>query len=83
MKKEKFYKNKYFIVFYDKDDENFLYLFNNVHEILKFQNKEINHQNVNLINVEIYRALKREGNFCKFLTGETMVIHIYDVEDEE
>ena len=52
MKKEKFYKNKYFIVFYDKEDENFLYLFNNVHEILKFQNKEINHQNVNLINVE-------------------------------
>lgn len=83
MKKEKFYKNKYFIVFYDKDDENFLYLFNNVHEILKFQNKEINHQNVNLINVEIYRALKREGNFCKFLTGEIMVIHIYDVDDEE
>ena len=82
MKKEKFYKNKYFIVFYDKDDEEFLYTFNNVHEILKFQNKEINHQNVNLINVEIYRGLKRKGNLCKFLTGETMTIHIYDVDED-
>lgn len=81
MKKRKFYKGKYFIVFYDESDEHLLHMFDNVREILKFQNKEITRTNVNLTNVNIVRALKRESHTTSFLTGELMHIYIYDVNE--
>lgn len=75
------YKGKYFIVFYDKTDSNLLYMFDNVREILKFQGKEITRQNVNLVNVELCRALKTETRFTRFLTGE--VLKVFIIEDDE
>lgn len=82
-KKRDFYKGKYFIVFYSQDDEELLYMFDNIREILKFQKREINRTNLNLINVEIYRGLKRESREVRFLTGEIMKIYIFDIENEE
>ena len=79
--RQKFYKGQYFIVFYDKTDDKLLYMFDNVIEILKFQGKEITRQNVNLVNVELYRALKTENHFVKFLTDEIMRVYIIDMED--
>lgn len=77
-----YYRGRYLIVFYDKTDELLLHMFNNVKEILQFQNKKITRKNINLINVELYRALKREGNFCKFLDGSTMRVYIVDMIDD-
>lgn len=82
-KRRDFYKGKYFIVFYSRDGEELLYMFDNIREILKFQRKEINRTNLNLINVEIYRGLKRKSREVRFLTGEIMQIYIFDIEDEE
>ena len=79
----KYYKNKYFIVFYDKTDENLQYIFNNVKDILKFKNKEINKQNINLLNVELYRALNSEFHFTRCLNGEVMRVYIINVEEDE
>lgn len=78
----KYYRGRYLIVFYDKTDELLLHMFNNVREILKFQNKKITRKNINLINVELYRALKRKDNFCKFLDGSTMRVYIIDMIDD-
>ena len=75
------YKGKYFIVFYDKTDEHLLYMFNNVKEILDFKNKEVNRNNIILVNVELYRALKSEFHFTRFLTGDVM--RVYIIEDKE
>lgn len=77
----KLYKGKYFIVFYDKTDSELLYMFDNVREILAFQNKPITRQNVNLVNVELCRALKTETRFTRFLTGE--VLKVFIIEDDE
>ena len=79
----KLYKGKYFIVFYDETDSQFLYSFDNAREILKFQGKELTRTNINLINVELYRALKTEYHFTHFLTGEVMRVYIIDVDDDE
>ena len=80
----RYYRGRYLIVFYDKTDELLLHVFNNVREILKFQKKKLTRKNINLINVELYRALKREGNFCKFLDGSSMRVYIIDmIEDYE
>ena len=75
------YKGKYFIVFYSIDEEELLYTFDNVREICQFQGKKPTRANINLINVEIYRGLKRKTRIVKFLTGKPMKINIYDTEE--
>lgn len=82
MANQKLYKNKYFLVFYDKTDEDLMYMFDNVRDILKFMGKSLTKQNINLINVEIYRALSSKEHFCRFLTGEVLRIYII-LNDEE
>lgn len=82
-KPKKLYKGKYFIVFYDKNDERLLYTFDNVKEILKFQKKEINTYNARLLNIELYRALKSDEHFITFLTGEVMRVYIITDKEEE
>lgn len=79
----KLYKQKYFIVFYDKTDTNLKYMFDNVEEILKFQQKKITRQAKNLINVELCRALKTDSHFTRFLTGEVLRVYIIEAEGEE
>lgn len=72
----KYYKGSFFIVFYDKTDEWVRYIFDNVRDILKFMGKPITRQNVNLINNELYRALKTDTKFTRFLTGEVLRVYI-------
>lgn len=76
------YKGQYFIAFYDKTGEEFMYSFDNVREIVKFQGKLLTRTNINLVNVELYRALKSEEHFVRFLTGEIMRVYIIDIEGE-
>mgnify|MGYP006970870624 CR=1 FL=1 len=73
------YKGSYFIVFYDKDDKFLRYMFDNVREILTFMKKPITRANVNLINVELYQALKRNDHVTRFLTGEILRVYIIDI----
>ena len=79
----KYYKGKYFLIFYDKTDEIPLYIFNNVREILTFKNKEANKYTVNQINQELYRALRSEEHFVTFLTGKVMRVYMISIEEDE
>ena len=81
MDESKFYKRKFLIVFYDKTDEIFRYMFDNVREILKFQNRECTQQNIKQVQVELYRALKSKEHFTRFLTGEDMRVYIIDIKE--
>lgn len=83
MTDNKFYKNKYVIVFYDKTDEFFRYMFDNVRDILKFQKRECNRQNIVQVSVELYRALRSKEHFTRFLTGEVMRVYIIDIKEGE
>ena len=76
----KFYKGSYLICFYDKTGEIFKYMFDNVRDILAFQNKEINRQNVNLINVELRQALNSETKLTRFLNGELLKVYLVDID---
>lgn len=77
----KFYKNKYFIVFYDETDENFVASFNNIQEICAYKNKEITSINMNLVSVELYRALRRPDNMTRMLDNSVMHVHLIDIKD--
>ena len=76
------YKGQYFIVFYDEADEELLYMFDNVKDILLYQGKELSRTNVNLVNVELYRALKRSDHLSRFLNGELMRVYIIEKDEE-
>ena len=77
------YKGHCIIAFYDKTGENYLYCFNNVREILEFRGMPITRTNVNMINVILYRALKREGHITNMLTGKPMSVWIIDDDDDD
>ena len=79
----KYYKGQYFIIFYDRTDEIPMYIFNNVREILAFQKKEITRQNVNQVNVEMYRALKTDTHFTRFLNEKLLRVYIIDLKGED
>lgn len=79
MKSEKLYKKKYIIVFYDKTDEELMYWFNNIPEVLRFMKKEVNSNNIKVIQNNLYRALKSEEHFCTFLTGKTLRVYIIQI----
>lgn len=72
----KYYKGSFIISFYDKTDEYLMYMFDNVREILKFMGRPITSANVRLINNELYRALKTENHFTRFLTGEVLRVYL-------
>ena len=79
----KYYKGKYFIVFYDSLDNELKYMFDNVREIVRFQGKELTKQNLNLVQVELYRALRSKRHVTRFLTGEILRVYIIDLEEGE
>ena len=77
------YKNKYFIVFYDKTDEKFLYMFDNIREILKFQKKELTSENVQAIKNNLYWALRSQEHFVYWLIPkQVMRVYIIDATEE-
>lgn len=75
------YKGRFFLVFYDKSDENLKYMFDNVRDILKFMGQEVTRLNVNRVNVELYRALLSKEHFCRFLTGEVLRVYMISNDD--
>lgn len=75
------YKGRFFLIFYDKDDENVRYIFDNVRDILRFTNQEITRKNVNKLNIDLYRALSSESHICRFINGETL--RVYMILDED
>ena len=78
----KYYKGRYNIAFYSKNDE-LLYVFNNLREICQFNNLECNRQNLQYLKLLLYKALKRESHSTKIL-GKKMKVFIIDItEDEE
>ncbi len=75
------YKNKYFISFYDEEDENFVISFDNLKQICMYKGKELSVQNLTLISVELYRALKRADHSTRMLDGTLMHVHLIDIEE--
>lgn len=81
---QRLYRGSYFIVFYDEADEELRYLFDNVRDILTFMKRPVTRTNINLINVELYRAFKRQNHLTRFLTGEKLRVYmIADIEDDD
>lgn len=83
----RYYRGKFFIVFYENDDETFFRCFDNVREILKYQREEmkkdieINQKTVRTLNIALYHALRREDHTTHMLGG-TKRVYIVDTTEE-
>lgn len=79
----KYYKDKYFLVFYDKADEELLYLFDNVNQLCDHLKLERTRRNVNNLNVRLFHALRSETHFFRMSAHETCRVYMISVDDEE
>ena len=80
--KSKYYRGKYYIVFYDKTDEELVYLFDNPREICKQLGWEVNRRNVNTVNVNLFRALKRPDHTTHLFRGKCYRVYIFELDEE-
>lgn len=81
---ERLYKKKYIIAIYDRDDETLKYLFNNLTEMCKELGWEVNRKNMNRIQVNMYRALKRPDHRLNLFRSQGYRAYIVDItEDDE
>lgn len=77
------YKGQYYIAFYDKTGEEFIEIFDNVRQILKYKNQPITRYNVQRLNIELYNSLKSEFHFTKMLDGTVMTVWLVDYDEDE
>lgn len=78
------YKKKYIVAIYDRDDETLRYLFDNLTEMCKTLGWEVNRKNMNRIQVNMYRALKRPDHRLNLFRGQGYRVYIIDItEDDE
>lgn len=68
--KDKLYKNKYFIAFYDKDDS-LRYVFDNAHEIAEFADKD-----EKSVRSTISRILSKKCTKM-IINGEKYTVHLF------
>ena len=83
MDRKKYYKGKYFLVFYDKSDENLLYLFDNVGQLCDHLKLERTRQNVNCLHVRIFHALRSQTHFFRMGPNETCRVYMIDIDENE
>lgn len=80
---EKLYKGKYVLVFYEKDDDTLKYLFNNLREVCEKLGWEINRRNMNRIQVDIYRSLRRPNHQTNLFRRQCLKVYIVDITEED
>ena len=83
MKTKPYYKNHYFIAFYDKDDETLVYMFNNIYEVARELGVEPTKKNMNRISVDIFRSVRRWNHHTNLFRGRCLRVYIIDIRDDK
>ena len=83
MRARKYYKGKYFLVFYDESDEELLYLFDNVNQLCDHLKLERTKRNINNLNVQLFHALRSDTHFFKMDSHEICRVYMISADDED
>lgn len=81
-KEDRLYKDRYVILFYERDDDTLKYMFDNVRQVCKELKWEINKRNLNIIQINITRSLRRKNHQTNLFRGQCLRVYIVDVCDE-
>jgi len=82
--KAKYYKSKYYIVFYDSTGEDFIDIFDNVREICNYRGLAVTQYNIKLLTEQLIYALKKDDHSTKMLDGKTVnQVFLVDIEEEK
>ena len=82
MNQDRLYKDRYVILFYERDDDTLKYMFDNVRQVCKELKWEINKRNLNIIQINITRSLRRKNHQTNLFRGQCLRVYIVDVCDE-
>lgn len=80
---EKYFRGKYFIAFYDSNDEYIVTTFNNIHEICEhIKERRKVKMPENKIYFAVYHAIKNGGT-TTILDGRKLYVHLFEIDEEE
>lgn len=79
---ERLYKTKYVLAFYEKDDDTLVFIANNCIEICKRLGWKVNKRNMNYIQVDIYRSLRRSNHQTNLFRGKCYKVYIIDMTED-
>ena len=82
MIEDKLYKKKYILAFYEKDDDTLAFIVNNLIEVCKKLGWEVNKKNMNYIQVDIYRSLRRPNHQTNLFRGKCYKVYIIDMTED-
>ena len=78
---EKLYNNKYALAFYENDDETFLFMVNNIKELCDYLKMEPTHNTLNLLQVKVFRSLRRSNHVIRFNHGKRLHVYLIDITE--
>ena len=78
----KLYKGKYVLAFYEKDDDTLAFMVDNLRDVCKRLKWEVNRKNMNYIQVDIYRSLRRPTHQTNLFKGKCYKVYIIDVSED-
>lgn len=76
---ERLYKDKYVIAFYEKDDDTLAFVASNLREVCMRLGWETTRKNMNYIQVDVYRSLRRPNHQTNLFKGKCYKVYIIDI----
>lgn len=77
-----FYKKKCILAFYEKDDDTLAFIASNLAEVCKRLGWEPSKKNMNRIQVDIFRSLRRENHQTNLFRGKCYKVYIVDMTED-
>ena len=81
--KVRYYKSKYFIVFYSENDEDYVASFDNISDICRYKQLDVNQTNTQAVKNLLWVALHKEDHRTRMLNGKLMHVYLVDIYDDD
>lgn len=81
--KVRYFKSRYFIVFYSENDEDYIASFDNISDICRYKQLEVNIQNTQAIKNLLWVALQKKDHRTRMLDGRLMHVYLVDIYDND
>ena len=81
--KVRYFKSRYFIVFYSENDEDYIASFDNISDICRYKQLEVNIANTQAIKNLLWVALQKKDHRTRMLDGRLMHVYLVDIYDKD